>query len=65
MEQYHECLKPDCMRKVPPGVAYCCEPCRISAENGVPPELGPYDPHSHWLRVHSEFCEDRKGERGD
>lgn len=63
--RYLKCLKPDCMRKVTPGVAYCCEPCSIAAESHAPYELDPYNPSAYWTLVHSEFCEQRKGERGE
>ena len=60
-----KCLKPDCMRKVPEGVVYCCEPCQIA---DTPPdryELDPYDPSAYWTFVHSKFCEERAAERGE
>jgi hypothetical protein len=63
--EYFKCLKPDCRRKVKPGVAYCCEPCQIAAEDRAPWELGPHDPAANWVLVHSEFCEQRKAERGE
>lgn len=65
MSEFLKCLKPDCMRKVTRGAAYCCEPCQVSAGDRAPWELGPYDPAAHWVLVHSEFCEQRKGERGE
>ena len=60
-----KCLKPDCMRKVSRGAAYCCEPCQIA---DTPPdryELAPYDPEAYWTFVHSGYCEARKDERGE
>ena len=65
MTRFVKCLKPDCMRKVTPGVAYCCEPCQIAADSAAPYEVEPYEAGTHWLRVHSEFCEQRKAERGE
>jgi hypothetical protein len=38
--QLLKCLKPDCLRKVPPGVQYCCIPCAAAAE-------GRYEIHAH------------------
>lgn len=65
MGEFFKCLKPDCLRKVTPGVAYCCEPCQIAATHHSPYEIEPYDPSALWLLVHSEFCEQRKAERGE
>jgi hypothetical protein len=65
VNEFVKCLKPDCMRKVKPGVAYCCEPCSIA---DTPPdryELDPYEPSAYWTFVHSESCERRKAERGE
>jgi hypothetical protein len=65
VNEFVKCLKPDCMRKVKPGAAYCCGPRQIA---DTPPdryELDPYDPSAHWTFVHSEFCERRKAERGE
>jgi hypothetical protein len=53
VNEFLKCLKPDCMRKVKRGVAYCCEPCSIA---DTPPdryELDPYDPSAYWGRVQS------------
>lgn len=66
MSEFLKCLKPDCMRKVKWGVAYCCAACGIAAEDHAPWEVGPYDPdEKNWVLVHSEFCEQRKAERGE
>jgi len=65
VSEFLKCLKPDCMRKVTRGAAYCCEPCNIA---DTPPdryELDPHDPAAHWTFVHSEFCERRKEKRGE
>ena len=65
VSEFVKCLKPDCMRKVTPGVAYCCEPCQIA---DTPPdryEPDPYDPSAYWAFVHSQFCEQRSAERGE
>ena len=65
MSEFLKCIKPDCMRKVKPGVGYCCEPCQIA---DTPPdryELDPYDPAKYWTFVHSKDCEQRKAERGE
>jgi hypothetical protein len=65
VNEFLKCLKPDCMRKVKPGVAYCCESCAIA---DTPPdryELDPYDPAKYWTFVHSKRCEERKAERGE
>lgn len=64
MNVFFKCLKPDCLRKVKPGFAYCCEACHTAATDHAPWELGPYDPDAHWVLVHSEYCEARKTERG-
>lgn len=48
-----KCLKPDCMRKVKEGVAYCCSPCATAAD-------GKYEIHEH-----SEWCDKRNDERGE
>lgn len=47
-----KCLKPDCLRKVPGGVACCCTPCSDAAD-------GRYEIHAH-----SDGCEQRSAERG-
>lgn len=62
---YVRCRKPDCWRKVPPNVAYCCRACAEGAKRGY--EVGPFDPaapDSHWLLTHSGGCERRSAERG-
>lgn len=64
-DSFGKCLKPDCMRKVKPGVAYCCNSCATAAQAPAPYELGPYDPASHWVLVHSEDCEERSAARGE
>ena len=48
-----KCLKPDCMRKVKEGIAYCCSPCATADE-------GKYEIHEH-----SEWCNQRNDERGE
>jgi hypothetical protein len=50
---YQRCGKPDCLRKVKPGVAFCCEPCGIAAD-------GRYEIHDH-----SAWCDERAAERGE
>jgi hypothetical protein len=62
---YGKCGKPDCRRKVKPGVAYCCTSCATAAQAPAPYELAPYDPASHWVLVHSKDCEERSAERGE
>lgn len=65
LSEFVKCLKPDCMRKVK-GSLYCCESCQIAAEDHAPWEVGPYDPaEPNWVLVHSEYCEQRKNERGE
>lgn len=66
MSEFLKCSKPDCMRKVKYGVAYCCESCAVAAEDRAPWEVGPYDPAEvNWVLVHSESCERRAAERGE
>jgi hypothetical protein len=62
---FGKCLKPDCLRKVTPGAAYCCTSCATAAQAPAPYEIAPYDPGSHWVLVHSEDCEERSAERGE
>lgn len=62
---FAKCLKPDCLRKIRPGAAYCCQACATAAEAPAPYELGPHDPSAHWVLVHGEDCEERSRERGD
>lgn len=62
---FAECEKPDCLRRVKPGVAYCCTSCATAAQSPAPYELAPYDPGSHWVLVHSEDCEEQSAERGE
>ena len=50
--QLFKCLKPDCLRKVPEGVLYCCTPCATAAE-------GRYE-----IDAHSASCEDLCFKRG-
>ena len=64
MTEYHKCRKPDCMRKVKPGIWYCCTACSTAAEASAPYELEPYDPALHWILCHSQQCEERSAERG-
>lgn len=61
--EFMKCRKPDCMRKVPPSVAYCCHACSTAAECGY--ELEPYSPALHWILCHSDGCEARSAERGE
>lgn len=65
MSEYHKCLKPDCMRKISRGSAYCCHSCATAAEAAAPYEIEPYQPDAHWVLVHSKSCEDRAAERGE
>jgi hypothetical protein len=51
-EDLVKCLKPDCMRKVKLGVAYCCMPCTIAA-------AGAFEIHQH-----TKGCDERAAERG-
>lgn len=62
---FAKCDKPDCLRKVKPGIAYCCTSCATAAQSPAPYELAPYDPGSHWVLVHSKDCEERSAARGD
>ena len=64
--EFQKCLKPDCMRKVTPGAAYCCMPCQIAAADRTPWEVRLYDPEEkNRVLVHSEFCERSKSKRGE
>jgi predicted phage terminase large subunit-like protein len=49
---YQECRKPDCLRMVSLGAAYCCVPCAEAADGG-------YEIHAH-----SAGCDQRAAERG-
>lgn len=51
--ELRKCLKPDCMRKVKLGVAYCCTECSVAAE-------GRFEIHAH-----SKGCNARTAERGE
>ena len=62
--EFEKCRKPDCMRKVKPGIEYCCHACSTAAEASAPYELEPYDPALHWILCHSQQCEERSAERG-
>ncbi len=53
MGGYRKCGKPDCLRKVKPGIAFCCGPCATAA-NG-----------RHEIHEHSEWCNERAAQRGD
>jgi hypothetical protein len=65
VSEFLKCLKPDCMRKVKRGVAYCCQACQVAAEDHAPWEVGPYDPdETNWVLVHSESCEQAQGRAG-
>jgi hypothetical protein len=50
---YQECRKPDCLRMVSLGAAYCCAPCSTAADGG-------YEIHAH-----SNGCDQRAAERGE
>jgi hypothetical protein len=62
---FMKCRKPDCLRKIPPGILYCCHSCGTAAQAPAPYEIEPYDPAAHWVLVHSEGCEQRSRERGE
>jgi len=64
-DPFGKCLKPDCLRKVKPGVAYCCTSCATAAQAPAPYEIAPYDPASHWVLVHGADCEERSAGRGE
>ena len=64
MTEFFKCRKPDCMRKVKPGIWYCCPACSTAAEASAPYELEPYDPALHPILCHSQPCEERSAERG-
>lgn len=55
-----KCRKPDCLRKVKPGVLYCCAQCSTADEGGY--ELG--GPEAHPLLRHSAGCDQRTNDRG-
>jgi hypothetical protein len=59
--EFFKCLKPDCLRKVKPGVAYCCAQCAAADEGGY--ELAGPDAHS--LLRHDDRCDGRTGARGE
>jgi hypothetical protein len=65
VSEFFKCRKPDCMRKVKPGIVYCCHACTVAAEAPAPYEIEPYDPASHWVLCHSQSCEQRSAERGE
>jgi hypothetical protein len=58
--EFVKCHKPDCLRKVKPGVLYCCPQCSSADEYGY--ELA--GPDSHSLIRHSDACDQRSAERG-
>ncbi len=65
MTEFFKCRKPDCMRKVGPGIWYCCHACSTAAEAAAPYEIEPHDPALHWVLCHSQSCEERAAERGE
>ncbi len=65
MNEFFKCRKPDCFRKVKPGISYCCHSCATAAEARAPYEIEPYRPGEHWILVHSQSCEERSAERGE
>jgi hypothetical protein len=58
--EFFKCLKPDCLRKVKPGVAYCCAQCSAADAGGY--EL---DPGAHPMFRHDDRCDGRTGARGE
>lgn len=52
-EVFFKCKKPDCMRKVMPGITYCCGICAVADDRG------------HEICEHSQHCEERLGSRGE
>lgn len=65
MREFFKCRKPDCFRKVKPGIWYCCHACSTAAEASAPYELEPYSPSLHPILCHSQSCEERSAERGE
>lgn len=56
-DQYNKCKKPDCLRKVKPGIVYCCAPCGVASEKK-------YEVHEGGLLGHTEWCNERAAQRG-
>lgn len=52
------CAKPDCLRKVPPSVRYCCGPCGTAGEHG-------YEIHADGPLGHAASCNAKAAERGE
>jgi predicted phage terminase large subunit-like protein len=50
---YQECRKPDCLRMVSLGAAYCCVPCSDAADGGCE------------IHAHSNGCDQRAAERSN
>jgi hypothetical protein len=55
--QFNKCTKPDCFRKVKPGIVYCCHPCALADEKK-------YEIHDDGPLGHTPSCNERAVERG-
>lgn len=56
-QNFDKCSKPDCMRKVKKGIAFCCHPCSYAAEKK-------FEIHDDGPLGHTEDCNQRDKERG-
>lgn len=56
-QDFNKCSKPDCMRKVKKGIAFCCHPCSYAAEKK-------FEIHDDGPLGHTPTCNERDKERG-
>ena len=56
-QNFDKCSKPDCMRKVKKGIAFCCHPCSYAAEKK-------FEIHDDGPLGHTAACNMRDAERG-